>query len=212
MNLIHIPTIWIYLGTIQVEPTVTCRPPYRSVREEFHSYGSSANRCTSQLTLQLGKGKAETRKSPRITMLPNALSGSLVTRFVASKYLPWFPAKERYARLRLPCSGSRWQHFPTLPNAFQHSSVLRSAKTAKSPSRETSLREAVVARYLACTRLFVSLPILLRGRLAAAPKCNSATAPGLLVSRYTSTSGYLARRQMALPSSQVTPVRTCPGL
>jgi hypothetical protein len=72
----------------QVEPTVTCRPPYRSVREEFHSYGSSANRCTSRLTLQLSKGKAETRKSPRITMLPNALSGSLVTRFVASKYLP----------------------------------------------------------------------------------------------------------------------------
>ena len=55
----------------------------------------------------LSKSKAETRKSPRITMLPNALSGGLVTRFVASKYLPWFPAKERYARLRLPCSGSR---------------------------------------------------------------------------------------------------------
>jgi hypothetical protein len=55
----------------------------------------------------LSKSKAETRKSPRITMLPKALSGSLVTRFVASLYLPWFPTKERYARLRLPCSGSR---------------------------------------------------------------------------------------------------------
>ena len=39
------------------------------------------------------------------------------------------------------------------------SSVLRSAKTAKSPSHGTSLREAVVPWYLACTRLFVSLPI-----------------------------------------------------
>jgi len=161
----------------------------------------------------LSKSKAETRKSPRITMLPNALSGGLVTRFVASKYLPWFPAKERYARLRLPCSGSRVvSTSPPYRMPLQHSSVLRSAKTAKSPSRETSLREAIVARYLACTRFFVSLPVHYRGRLAAAPKCNSTTAPGLLVSRYTSASGYLARRQMALPSSQATLMRTCPGL
>ena len=93
------------------------------------------------------------------------------------------------------------------------SSVLCSAKTAKSPSRETSLHEALVARYLACTRLFVSLPITsYRGRLIVAPKCNRATTPGLLISRYTSASGYSARKQMAIPSSQATPMCTCPAL
>ncbi len=95
----------------------------------------------------------------------------------------------------------------------RHPSVLCSAKTAKSPSRETSLREAIVARYLACTQLFVSLPITsYRGRFDVALKCNSATTPGLLISRYTSASGSPARRQMALPSSQATPMCTCPGL
>ena len=54
------------------------------------------------------------------------------------------------------------------------SSVLRSAKTAKSPSHGTSLREAVVPWYLACTRFFVFLPIsCYRGRLAATPKCKN---------------------------------------
>ena len=51
-----------------------------------------------------------------------------------------------------------------------------------------------------------------RGRFDVALKCNSATTPGLLISRYTSASGSLARRQLALPSSQVTPVSTCPAL
>jgi hypothetical protein len=89
-------------------------------------------------------------------MLPNALSGGLVIRFVVSKYLPQFPTKERYARLRLPCSGSRVvSTAPPYRIPLPHPAVLRSAKTAKSPSRETSLREAVVARYLACTPLFV---------------------------------------------------------
>jgi hypothetical protein len=61
---------------------------------------------------------------------------------------------------------------------------------------------------------FICVPpdTLSRGRLAGALKCNSATAPGLLLSRYTSASGELARRQWALPSSQVTPLYTCPGL
>ncbi len=44
------------------------------------------------------------------------------------------------------------------------------------------------------------------------PKCNRTTTPGLLINRYTSASGYSARRQMALPSSQATPMCTCPGL
>ena len=44
------------------------------------------------------------------------------------------------------------------------------------------------------------------------PKRNRSTTPGLLISRYTSASGYSARRQMAIPSSQVTPMCTCPGL
>ena len=133
---------------------------------------------------------------------------------VTSAYLPSFLPAERYARLRLPSVGRLGFTSPPyrLPTHRQ-SSVLCSAKTAKSPSRSTSLREAVVPRYLACTRFFVFLPIsCYRGRLAVTPKCKTATAPGLLVSRYTSASGSLARRQLALPSSQVTPVSTCPAL
>ena len=36
-------------------------------------------------------------------------------RFVVSKYLPYFPPMDRYARLHLPYSGSLGSHFPTLP-------------------------------------------------------------------------------------------------
>ena len=59
----------------------------------------------------------------------------------------------------------------------------------------------------------MSLPIYIhQGRLIVMPKRNRSTTPGLLISRYTCASGYSARRQLALPSSQVTPMCTCPGL
>lgn len=48
---------------------------------------------------------------------------------------------------------------PSRINLSACSAVLCSAKTAKSPSRETSLPEAIAPRYLACTQFFVSLPL-----------------------------------------------------
>ena len=62
--------------------------------------------------------------------------------------------------------------------------------------------------------LFVPLPgfIPLSGRLVVMFRCNSITAPGLLINRYTLSSGSLARRQLVLPSAQVTPVETCSAL
>ena len=116
----------------------------------------NSSSCSAKVERRLKKASAHN------LCYPEALCTVPMTRLVVSEYLPSFPAQNGYARLRLPYSGSLGQHFPTLRNAvLRHSSVLYSAKTAKSPSRETSLRKAIVARYLACTQLFVSLPILL---------------------------------------------------
>ena len=53
----------------RVGPAVTGRPPHRSVREEFHSYGSSDNLCTSCMA-RLSLSKPETKSPQRITILP----------------------------------------------------------------------------------------------------------------------------------------------
>lgn len=62
----------------------------------------------------------------------------------------WRPTA-RYARLRLPCSGSRGPEFPALPIGASglRPSVLCSAKTAICPSRVASL--PVAPRYPACS-------------------------------------------------------------
>ncbi len=94
---------------------------------------------------------------------------------MVSVYLPSFPPQNVVPGFAFPTVGRLGFTSPPyrMPKR-RHPSVLCSAKTAKSPSRETSLREAIVARYLACTQLFVSLPITsYRGRLAATPKCKN---------------------------------------
>ncbi len=54
--------------------------------------------------------------------------------------------------------------------------------------------------YLAYSRLFVSLPIYYyRGRLVVLPRSNGNITPGLLVSRYTSASGYLYKETGGSP-------------
>jgi hypothetical protein len=66
----------------------------------------------------------------------------MLRRLVTSKYLPSFHPTERYARLRLPFSGSLGLHFPTFPVAARsvlRPSVLCSATTADGSSRITSL-------------------------------------------------------------------------
>lgn len=83
------------------------------------------------------------------------------------------------------------------------SSVLCSAKTANHPSRVASL----AAHFpVPCLLPGFRVPI----RLAAGWKLPSA--PGLLVGRYTLSSGISARRLLALSSSRATPMNTCPAL
>src|SRR3990172_7251535 len=73
----------------------------------------------------------------------------MLRQFVTPKYLPSFHPTERYARLRLPFSGSLGLHFPTFPIAvFLQPSVLCSATTANGSSRITSLVAGDTIPYL----------------------------------------------------------------
>ncbi len=90
-----------------------------------------------------------------------------------------------------------------------HPSVLCSAKTAKSPSRVASGCPSLPDT-LPTSVICVSSHTLWVDSLSI--QRQQQITPGLLVNRYTSTSGYSTRRQMALPSSQATPLCTCPGL
>jgi hypothetical protein len=113
---------------------------------------------------------------------------------VISKYLPSFPSIERRTRLHLPYSGSLGHHFPTFPVPFMEPSVLCSAKTAKSPSQVRSLF-AILTCYLAC---FLYLCLLLNPRTRSRTKAGSQT-PGLLISRYPSSSGCFHKEAFGSP-------------
>src|SRR5262245_28861757 len=73
------------------------------------------------------------------------------------------------------------------------------------PARLGPLRWSLASRYLACFRQFVVSP----SGSCAGP--SPPRTPGLLVVR-SPLSGSGARRQVALPSSRVTPGDTCPAL
>jgi hypothetical protein len=83
------------------------------------------------------------------------------------------------------------------------SQVLCSATTAICPSQWSML--PLDHRYLVCSLSSCPLFKLVR-RFGASP-----LAPGPLVTRFASSGG-LTRKQMALPSSQVTSLSSCPAL
>ena len=87
---------------------------------------------------------------------------------------------------------------PSRMSKGRHPSVLCSAKTASAHLR--SLHLSLAHGYLVYSRLFVSHPIYYyRGRLVVLPRSNVNITPGLLVSRYTSTSGYLYKETGGSP-------------
>lgn len=122
-----------------------------------------------------------------------------------SWYLSSFLPTERYARLRLPFSGSLGSRFPTFSvNIPDH----RYYAPLRLPfARLGSLRFSLsFPNTLSCSRSFVS-----RFRLVIWVGSHPMT-PRLLVSQYPCSSGAPGGRQMALPSSRVVPLNVCPAL
>jgi hypothetical protein len=117
---------------------------------------------------------------------------------VTSKYLPSFLPVERYARPRLPSGGSLGPHFPTFIGTTlgydYHLSISMPYALVRSPIPRLFLS---FVSSLACKLVNAQEP--LRQRLAC------------LVARYA-FSGLLTRKQVVLPSSQATPLSTCPAL
>ncbi len=102
-----------------------------------------------------------------------------------------------------PCSTSpslSWVPWASVPHLPQYYATLR---LPSGPLRV--LRLSLVPRYLACFSLFVVSP---QGSWAGR---SAQRTPGLLVTRSPSP-GVASRRQMALPSSRVPPMQTCPAL
>ena len=128
---------------------------------------------------------------------PCAVPWPSVVRVGARKVSPLCPASGCSARRRLPSRGSLGPHFPTFPGTLRRYDC--------HPPPLGSLRLSLASRYLACFRLFV---VSLTGSW---PGRSAQTAPGLLVTR-SPTPGLSSRRQVALPSSRVPPIQTCPAL
>jgi len=103
----------------------------------------------------------------------------------------------RSARRRLPSRGSLGPHFPTFLGTMRRYDC--------HPVPLGLLRLSLASRYLACFRAFV---VSLAG---SCPSGSPADTPGPLVTR-SPIPGLSSRRQMALPSSRVPPVKTCPAL
>ena len=103
----------------------------------------------------------------------------------------------RSARRRLPSRGSLGSHFPTFLGTIRRYDC--------HPAPLGSLHLSLASRYLACFQTFVmSLP-------GSCPGGSPRNTPGPLVTR-SPNPGMSSRRQVALPSSRVPPVKTCPAL
>ena len=140
------------------------------------------------------------------TLITHATDFAL-TRLAGSEPLPYFLPVDGYTRLHLSYSGSFGPQFPTFPVSSHRPSVLRSAKTANSPSRWRSLF-AIPHRYLACPLRFVSPA----SRLDSSKRWDDLFERlGFFGYGHPNTVA-LARRPLALPSSRVTPMNTGPGL
>ena len=116
---------------------------------------------------------------------------------VISRYLPSVCPAARDARRRLPSSGSCGPEFPTFTGTMLRYDSL--------PARLGSLRLSLASRYLACFRGVRGVP---QGLATWWKPPGHARAFG----RPVPLSGNVARRQVVLPSSQVTPMNACPAL
>jgi len=81
----------------RVEPMVTHPAPPQTRTCAIHASGSSSRASAART---------------RIILAPQS-TGMLVSGFVSSKSLPWFPPVGHSARRRLPSRGSLGPHFPT---------------------------------------------------------------------------------------------------
>jgi hypothetical protein len=128
---------------------------------------------------------------------PPQSTGVLVSGLVSSKSLPWFPPVGHSARRRLPSRGSLGPRFPTFLGTMRRYDCHHVPLGL--------LRLSLASRYLACSRGSWSP---LRARDLGG---STQDPPGPLVTRSPSP-GMSSRRQMALPSSRVPPLKTCPAL
>ena len=135
--------------------------------------------------------------SSRASATPPQSTGVLVSGLVSSESLPWFPPVGHSARRRLSSRGSLGPRFPTFLGTMRRYDCHRVPLGL--------LRLSLASRYLACFRAFV---VSLAG---SCPGGSPANTPGPLVTRSPSP-GMSSRRQMALPSSRVPPLKTCPAL
>jgi hypothetical protein len=120
-----------------------------------------------------------------------------VVRVCELKVSSLSPASRCSARRRLPSRGSLGPHFPTFCGTMRRYDC--------HPARLGSLRLSLASRYLACFRAFV---VSLTGSCPGGSPKDHARAFGHPVPQ----SGSVTRRQVALPSSRVPPVKTCPAL
>jgi hypothetical protein len=116
---------------------------------------------------------------------------------VSTKSLSCVCPLERSARRRLPSRGSLGPRFPTFHG------TMRRYDCHHAPLG--SLRLSLASRYLACSSGSWS-PRRARCLVEAPRQRQGFWSPGLPIP------GISSRRQMALPSSRVPPVKTCPAL
>ncbi len=123
-------------------------------------------------------------------------------------YLSSFLPTERYARLRLPSSGSFGSPFPTFSIRPYSLPDLRYYAPLRLPFAHLGSLHFSLSfpDTLPCSHSFVS-----RFRLVISVGSYPMT-PRLLVSQYPCSSGAPGGRQMALPSSRVVPLNVCPAL
>ena len=133
----------------------------------------------------------------QISCCPPTVHWPSVVRVGELDVSPLSPASGCSARRRLPSRGSLGSHFPTFLGTIRRYDC--------HPAPLGSLHLSLASRYLACFQTFVmSLP-------GSCPGGSPRNTPGPLVTR-SPNPGMSARRQMALPSSRVPPVKTCPAL
>ena len=128
---------------------------------------------------------------------PLAVPWLSVVRVGERKVSPLSPASGCSARRRLPSRGSLGPHFPTFI------STMRRYDGHRVPLR--ALRLSLASPIPCLLLLFV---VSLAGSWLGG---SSLTTPGPLVTR-SPNPGIWSRRQAALPSSRVPPLKTCPAL
>ena len=135
--------------------------------------------------------------SSRAAAAPGAVHWPAVVRVGELYVSPLSPASGCSARRRLPSRGSLGPHFPTFVGTIRrYDCPLSLSGRFACRSLPDTLRAFIVR----------GLPHGL-GTTGKAPRIP----PGLLVTR-SPTPGISSRRQVALPSSRVPPVETCPAL